>query len=78
MARSSQVGCVFPMVIWFEFRMGQYRDDEDRKDATPLYIFWYFIGELYGSNIMFYDALNIPRNGGLIVESGDKTFIFTT
>ena len=28
-----KVGCVFPMVIWSEFRMGQYRDDETREDA---------------------------------------------
>ena len=29
-----KVGCVFPMVIWSEFRMGQYRDDDHRED-TP-------------------------------------------
>ena len=27
------VGCVFPMVIWSEFRMGQYRHDDHREDA---------------------------------------------
>ena len=30
-----KVGCVFPMVIWFEFRMKQYRDDGHRI-RTPL------------------------------------------
>ena len=25
---SNKVGCVFPMVIWFDFRMGQYRDSD--------------------------------------------------
>ena len=28
-----KVGCVFPMIIWAEFRMGQYRDEDHRKDA---------------------------------------------
>ena len=28
-----KVGCVFTMVILSEFRMGQYRDDDYRKDA---------------------------------------------
>ena len=30
----TKVGCVFPMVIWPEFYMGQYREDEHRKYAT--------------------------------------------
>ena len=30
----SKVGCVFQMVIWFEFRMEQYRDNYPRKDAS--------------------------------------------
>ena len=29
----SKVGCVFPMVIWPEFRPGQYRDDGQWDDA---------------------------------------------
>ena len=29
----SKVGCVFPMVIWYEFRLEQYRDGDDREDA---------------------------------------------
>ena len=29
----SKVRCVFPMVIWSEFRMGQKRDEDHRKDA---------------------------------------------
>ena len=28
-----KVGCVFQMVIWSEFRMGQYSDDDHREDA---------------------------------------------
>ena len=29
-----KVGCVFPMVIWPEFRIGQYRvNNGDREDA---------------------------------------------
>ena len=28
-----KLGCVFPMVIWPEFRMGRYRDDDHREDA---------------------------------------------
>ena len=26
-------GCVYPMVIWSEFRLGKYRDDDHREDA---------------------------------------------
>ena len=29
----SKVGCVFPMVISYEFRLEQYRDDEHREDT---------------------------------------------
>ena len=29
-----KVGCVFVMVIWSEFRMEQYRDDDHREYAT--------------------------------------------
>ena len=28
-----EVGCIFPMVISSEFRMGQYRDDDHCEDA---------------------------------------------
>ena len=28
-----KVGPVFPMVIWSEFRLGKYRDDDHREDA---------------------------------------------
>ena len=28
-----KVGRVFPMVIWSEFRLGEYRDDDHREDA---------------------------------------------
>ena len=28
-----KVGCVFPMSIWSEFGMGQYRDDDPQQDA---------------------------------------------
>ena len=35
----SKVGCVFPMVISFEFRMGQYWDDDHREDAPQFMIF---------------------------------------
>ena len=28
-----KVGCVFPMVIWSEFRLGKYRDLGNREDA---------------------------------------------
>ena len=30
----SKEGCVFPMVIWSEFRMGMSRDDDYREDAS--------------------------------------------
>ena len=33
-----KVGCIFPMVILSEFRIGQYRDEYHRKDAPPLYL----------------------------------------
>ena len=33
-----KVGCVFPMVIWPEFRMGQYRD-YDHQDHAPHFNF---------------------------------------
>ena len=29
----NKVECVLTMVIWSEFRMGQYRDDDHREDA---------------------------------------------
>ena len=34
----TKVGCVFPMVIWSEFRMVQYRDGDHREDAFHLII----------------------------------------
>ena len=34
-----KVGCIFPMVISSEFRMGQFRDDDHRRDA-PHFIIW--------------------------------------
>ena len=33
LASSIKVGCVFPMGIWFEFRMGQQRDRDHQEDA---------------------------------------------
>ena len=30
----TKVGCVLPMVIWSKFRMGQYRDDNHREEAS--------------------------------------------
>ena len=33
----NKVGCVFPMVIWSKFRMGQYSDDDHREDTPTLY-----------------------------------------
>ena len=35
--QNGKVGCVFPMVIWSEFRIGQYRDGDHRED-TPQFI----------------------------------------
>ena len=43
-----KVGCVFPMVIWPEFRMGQYRDD-DHRDHAPLFISWLENKIIFGS-----------------------------
>ena len=34
-----KVGCVFPMVILSEFRMGQYRDEDHPEDA--LHFTWF-------------------------------------
>ena len=31
---STKVGCILPMVIWSEFRLGKYRDDNHREDAS--------------------------------------------
>ena len=31
---TNKVGRVFPMVIWSEFRLGKYRDDDHREDAA--------------------------------------------
>ena len=31
-----KVGCVFSMVLWSEFRMRKYRDDDYREDASHL------------------------------------------
>ena len=33
LASSIKVGCVFPMVIWSEFRIRHYRDDDHQEDA---------------------------------------------
>ena len=33
-----KVGCILPMVIWSEFRMGQYWDDDYREDALQFTI----------------------------------------
>ena len=33
-----KVGCVFLMVIWSEFRLGKYRDDDHREDASHFII----------------------------------------
>ena len=30
---SIKVGCIFPMVMWSEIRLGQYRDDDHRENA---------------------------------------------
>ena len=32
-SRDGKVECFYQMVIWSEFRMGQYRDDDHREDA---------------------------------------------
>ena len=32
--QNNKVGCVVSMVIWSEFRMGQYRDDDHREHAA--------------------------------------------
>ena len=37
---SGKVGRVFPMVIWPEFRMGQYWDDDHREDAPQFNMVW--------------------------------------
>ena len=31
---NSKVGRVFSMIIWSEFRMGQYRDEDHREDPS--------------------------------------------
>ena len=36
----NKVECVFPMVIWSKFRMGQYKDNDHRED-TPHFIIMY-------------------------------------
>ena len=36
------MGCIFPMVIWSEFRLRKYRDDDLREDASHFTI-WYVI-----------------------------------
>ena len=33
-----KVGSVFPMVIWSEFRVGQYKDDNHREDVDKIRI----------------------------------------
>ena len=42
------MGYVFPIVIWPEFRMRQYRDDDHREDAP------HFINGIIGKNIKMY------------------------
>ena len=38
LAELTKLGCVFAMVIWSEFRMGQYRDRDHREDAPDFTI----------------------------------------
>ena len=35
-----KVGCVFTMVIWSEFHMGQFRDDEHQENAHHFTLGW--------------------------------------
>ena len=42
---SSKMGCVFTMVICYEIRMGQYRDDYQQEDA-PHFIFSILISRI--------------------------------
>ena len=48
-----KVGCVVPMVIWSEFHMGLYRDDDHREQA-PHFIYqvvhWHYLGSSDGVN----------------------------
>ena len=37
-----KVGCVIPMVIWSELRLGKYRDDDHREDAPHFRMNGYF------------------------------------
>ena len=41
----NKVGCDFPLVIWSEFRMGQYSDDDHREHA-PHFTFYHEVGIL--------------------------------
>ena len=36
--KGTKIGCIFPMVISSGFRMGQYRDDDHREDASHFHI----------------------------------------
>ena len=51
-----EVGCIFPMVISSEFRMGQYRDDDHSEDA-PHFI---LNSVQFCSKFHFYRIFNIP------------------
>ena len=41
MLKKHKVGCIFPMVIWSEFRMRQFRDDDPQEDALHFIIHYF-------------------------------------
>ena len=43
----NKVGCVFPMVIWSEFRLGKYSDNDHREDAP------HFTNLVFRRNLFF-------------------------
>ena len=59
----NKVGCVVSMVIWSEFRMGQYRDDDHREYAPQCIIIGKFLGN------------ELDRINGKLIQSSIGEFL---
>ena len=63
---NSKVGHIFPMVIWSEFRIGQYRDDDHQKDAIHFNISEAFKNFSSSAGSGDYEQLCESSNNGTI------------
>ena len=43
--QNNKIGCILPMIIWSKFRLGKYRDEDHREDASHFGSLWQQIEE---------------------------------